>query len=348
MTVDLYKPRTMGKIVQQIPPQHNFFSTFFKKHTETFLTAKVDVDIMKGGREMAPFVNPLTGSKTMKNHGFKTKTYEPPLISPSTVTSADDIMNRMMGESIYSQKTPAQRAAVKMAQDFKKLDVMISRTEEWMCSKVLLDGKIPIVGDDYEAEIDFDFDNKEVLSGDDLWTSENSDPIADIEEWHEVCQKEGFVNCDILVLGKRAANAFINHPKVKSLLDIKNLNLAIIEPKKLPNGVTYIGTYPKLNLSIYTYNEWFYDSKEKKTKPMMPSHKALLFSSKADCSMYYGAHTKLNSKTDLFETIEASRIPDTWIKKNPDRRFLGLSSKPLPVPHEVDSWYVADVVEEAD
>ena len=40
------------------------------------------------------------------------------------------------------------------------------------------------------------------------------------------------------MMGSDVANAFVNHPKVQKMLDVKNFNLAVIQPKQLPNGVT--------------------------------------------------------------------------------------------------------------
>ena len=45
-----------------------------------------------------------------------------------------------------------------------------------------------------------------------------------------------------------------------------------------------------------------------------------------------------------FVTVEGDRVPQTWVELRPDRRFLQVNSKPLTVPHEVNSWYVAKVL----
>jgi hypothetical protein len=70
-------------------------------------------------------------------------------------------------------------------------------------------------------------------------------------------------------------------------------------------------------------------------------------STAADYSVYYGAVTLSNGLSGAeedFVTVEDEIVPDTWMERNPVRRFLQLNSKPLTVPHEVDSWYVAEVL----
>jgi Phage major capsid protein E. len=135
---------------------------------------------------------------------------------------------------------------------------------------------------------------------------------------------------------------------VQKLLDIKAYDIAVIKPRELPNGVTYIGTINKLGLDIYTYNEWYLDNwtdpENPEQKPLVPEKTLALMSTAAEYSICYGAVTILDSTTDNFVTIEGQIIPESWVERRPSRRFLQLNSQPLPVPHEVDSWFVAKVL----
>ena len=67
---------------------------------------------------------------------------------------------------------------------------------------------------------------------------------------------------------------------------MKNYNLAVIQPRQLPNGVTYIGTIHELGLDIYTYNEWYLDDwtdpKKATEKPLVPEGELVLISSNAN------------------------------------------------------------------
>lgn len=347
--VSIYEPRTMGRIVQKLPPVRTFFRSTFFKREETFVTKSVDVDFVKGSRKVAPFVSRVIGGKIVPNTGYETKTYTPPLVAPEKVTTVDDLLERRPGENMYSGKTPAQRAVEKMAQDFIDLRQMITRREELMCVQTIFTGQIPIIGDGVNEVITFDFTNKEVISAAaKKWTNKDSDPIDDLKRWHETVQKKGFINCDICVMGKDVINAFVNHEKVKSVLDVKNYNLAVIQPRQLPNGVTYIGTIHELGLDIYKYSEWYLDDwtnpDEPEDKPLVPDNQLALLSSGADYSMYYGAITLISEPDGNFRTVEGKLVPDTWTKRKPARRFLNLSSAPLPVPHDVDSWFIAQPI----
>mgnify|MGYP002869220458 FL=1 len=233
-----------------------------------------------------------------------------------------------------------------MADDFIELREQITRREELMCAQTIFTGAIPVIGDGVNESIDFSFTNKEVISAaTKKWTNAASDPIADLKRWHKAVQKSGFVNCNICVMGSSVADAFVNHEKVQKLLDVKNYNLAVIQPRQLPNGVTYIGTIHELGMDIYTYNEWYLDDwtdeANPEEKPLVPDNQLALLSTGANYSMYYGAITLIDEPNGNFRTVEGKLVPDTWTKRKPARRFLNISSAPLCVPHDVDSWFVA-------
>lgn len=348
-TVSIYEPRTMGRVVTKLPPVHTFFRSTFFKNEETFVTKEVDVDFVKGSRKIAPYVHPVIGGKTVANTGYETKRYTPPMVAPDKVTTVDDLLKRIPGESIVSGRSPAERAVLKMSSDFSELRDMITRREELMCVQSIFMGRIPIIGEGLNEVIDFQFTNREVITtAAKKWTGKDSDPIADLKRWHKRVQKKGLTNCDMCIMSDDVATVFINHEKVKNLLDIKNYHLAVIQPRQLPGGVTYIGTINELGLDIYTYNEWYLDDwtdpENATEKPLVPEGELVLISSHANYSMYYGAITLVDENTKAFRTVEGKYVPDTWVKRKPARRFLQLSSAPLSVPHDVDSWFVAKVI----
>lgn len=349
MTVNLFEPRTMMEAIRRMAPVNTFLRDTFFKSPLTFDTKTVEVDFYKGKRKVAPFVHPKIGGKTVENAGYQTNIFTPALVAPDKITTADDLMNRVPGEPLYGGMSPAERGAVKLGQDLAELDEMITRREELMAAQALFTGKIPVKGEGLDYEIDFQFTNKVTLSGTDLWSdTANSDPIADLESWYLQVQIAGLLNPDVCIMANDASNAFINHPKVQKLFDLRQINIGKIDTKLLPNGVTYVGRLEKLGLDIYVYNEWYLDDwtdpANPTNKPMVPNGVVSLLSTRARYSMAYGAVTLINQESEQFYTVEGKRIPDSWIEKKPARRFVQLNSKPLPVPHEVDSWYVATVL----
>lgn len=344
MSINIYDPRVMLSAIQQILPVNTFLKNTFFPNIVTFPTEKVDVDYSKGRRKMAPFVSPRLPGTLLERPGFTTKTYTAPMIKPKTVLTADDLQKRGMGEHIYSGKSPDERAAEKMARDMAELDETITRREEWMVSQVLFTGKVEMIGDGVDEYIDFDFTNKVVLTGDSKWANPKSNPLGDLKNWRlSIIQKSG-ITPDMVVMASDVVDAFINHPGVQKVMDTQRIILGKIDPRVLPNGVTYIGSISSLGLDIYSYDEWFFDESDEVEKPLVPSGSVMVASTRARSSLLYGAVTLADEKNGGFITYEATRVPDSWMKKDPAARFLQINSRPLPVPHEVDSWYVAQVL----
>ena len=347
--VSIYEPRTMGRIVEKLPPVRTFFRDTFFRREETFNTESVDVDFVKGTRKVAPFVHRIIGGKTVPNTGYETKTYKPPLVAPDKITTVDDLLKRRPGESLVSGRSPAERAVLKMSDDFRELRDMISRREELMCVQSIFTGKIPIIGEGLNEVIDFGFTNTEVISAaTKKWSNAGSDPIGDLKRWHKQVQKTGFTNCNACVMADDVATVFVGHEQVQKVLDARNNTLAVIQPRQLPNGVTYVGTIHELGMDIYTYNEWYLDDwtdpETPEEKPLVPNGMLAMLSTNANYSMYYGAITLIDEGTKEFKTVEGKYVPDTWVKRKPARRFLQLQSAPLSVPHDVDSWFTAKVL----
>ena len=80
---------------------------------------------------MAAFVHPRTGGKVIPASGYETRSYKPPMVNPADITTADMLMERQPGESMYSGKTPAQRAAERIVADYQRLNDAVTRREEW-------------------------------------------------------------------------------------------------------------------------------------------------------------------------------------------------------------------------
>ena len=215
----------------------------------------------------------------------------------------------------------------------------------------MLTGKIVVLGEGVKDTIDFRFTNLLDISKDAKrkWkggTAQNK--YADLKAWHEKVQKEGFTNCNVCIMASDVVKEFLMDEKIQKLLDVKNYALAVIKPTQKENNVTYIGTIHELGLDLYKYNEWYVDDwtdpENPVELPMVPAGTLMMASTHAKYSMYYGAISILNQRTEKWETVAGKYVPDTFIKKRPDRRFLSLQSAPVPVPHEVDSWITVKVM----
>lgn len=110
MAFDINSTRSLlGVINRAYPPNPLLVNTFFP-NAITYSSEYLDVDFKKGGRSMAPFVVPGSQGVNMQRDGFETKSYKAPLMKPKRVLTAEQLQKRLAGESVYSGRTPQQRA----------------------------------------------------------------------------------------------------------------------------------------------------------------------------------------------------------------------------------------------
>ena len=67
-----YTTREMMEAIDQTPPVRTFLQMTFFPGERTHVTEKVEFDVRKGKRIMAPFVSPRKGGKVLTRQGYHT------------------------------------------------------------------------------------------------------------------------------------------------------------------------------------------------------------------------------------------------------------------------------------
>lgn len=229
--VSIYEPRHLIEVVRTTPPIRTFLRDRFFSNVKTFPTRRVDIDIVKGNRKMAAFIHPLVGGEIVQSEGYETKSYAPPLINPATISTADQYMERLPGEDLFSGRTPADRAAEKLIEEYNQLNDMTTRREEWMAAQVLTTGKLKVKGKGVDEVIDFGFGNKITLEGTKQWGKSAADPWGNLRDWKQLVSRNGFANADMVVMGKVAADNFMADGKILELMDKRRFDIGSWHPK---------------------------------------------------------------------------------------------------------------------
>jgi hypothetical protein len=361
--ISIYETRTLLEAVRRTMNAPSFLKDTFFTTIQTFITEHVDVDFQKEKRRVAPFVAPLAGGFNMDRQGYQTKTYVPPLIAPQRKLTVQDINKRSMGENIYSQQSPADRQAMRLAEDLVFFEKAITRREELMCRDILLTGKCVMNGyiDDQlkgtvSETVDYGFGQIVVLSGGDVWPASTSDPFANLKTWRQTVLQNSDRAPTICIMSSNLVETFVTHPKIVNILN-RNILLGILSP--VVNGqqqnslstssislgaygdyLTFVGTIPGVGLEIYSYDA-YYDDENGVTQPMIPDNTVIL-GKKNMGSIYYGAVTQMEMDGEFY-TYEGQRIPKVWAEIGANARMIRESARPLPVPQVIEDWLVATV-----
>lgn len=278
--VNIYTPRYLAEVVRLAPPVHTYFRDTFFTNVKTFATERVDIDLVKGDRRMAAFVHPRAGGQVLRETGYETQSYKPPLINPYDLTTADRLMARLPGEDMYSGMTPAQRAAEKLMDEYNRLNDAATRREEWMAAQAIITGEIPIKGVGVSENIDFQFTNKIVLTGNERWGQSGAKILDNLGDWVDHVLTNGFANVDRAIFGKKAIRLLMADAEIQKRMDNRSFRIGEINPRDLPNGVRYYGHLNDPSLDLYGYGEVYLDDwtdpENPATKPLVPENSLVL------------------------------------------------------------------------
>ena len=350
MTVSLFEPRTMMEMVNSEYRARSFLRDRYFSNKKTFNTATVDIDIKgPGKRSLAPFVNPRIGGTLDLRNGFKTSTYRPAFIAPYRVCTAEDAMQRLPGEQLYSGRSPNERAAAILAQDLNEMDKEITRTEEVMCAQALTTGKILIKGEGVDEYLDFwkDLSSAEKPAGtvSTLWTAAGADPLSDLRTaCRNIAQKSGLTPVE-MIAGSKAIDALLKSLKGdNTALNSRRIDLGQIDPRELEDGVSYVGALRLPNLDIFTYDEYYYDVATGKEKPMIPEDSVLIARRGVKTTRAYGLVDIINEANNTHQFVEGDRVASSWLQRsNPAGRIVQLKSAPLMIVNEPLGFYILKV-----
>lgn len=334
-----YTTREMMEAIDQTPPVRTFLQRTFFPAERTHITEKVEFDVRKGKRIMAPFVSPRKGGKVITRQGFRTNLFTTPKIAPERALTIDDVTKRALGENIYSQRTPEEREDELLAKDMSDMEDSIARRIEWMCRQILFEGKIDVVDEDegVDVQIDFGFDNIVVLSTDDQWTLATVNPLVIFRQLRKRIIKDVGRAPDIALFSSDVIDDFITNPFIEKAMNVLNLKNVVIEPRVIDPALTFYGRIAELDLDIYTYDEWFLNDAGE-DEAMIPKGTVLLGHSDGEGQIEYGLVTQMEDKK--WHSYEGKLVPKRWANENDEVEMLRLTSRPLPRPFDVDSWAV--------
>lgn len=336
-----YTTREMMAARDLTPPVRTFLQNTFFPDSNTHVTEKVEFDVRKGKRVMAPFVAPRVGGKVLTRQGFHTNQFTTPKIAPERPLTIDDISTRAIGENIYSQRTPEERENELLAKDYTDLEESIARRREWMCRQILFEGKIDIQDEDegLDIQVDFGFTNKYVLTTDQFWSVATVPPLPLLRNIRKDIIRKTGVAPDIMVFAGDMIEDFITNKFIVEAVNKLNMKNVVIEPRVVDPALTFYGRIQELNMDIYSYDEWFLND-EGEEEAIVPSGHVLIGHSKGEGAIEYGAVTQIEDKK--FVTYEGELVPKQYVDEKNEVKMFRLTSRPLPRPYDVDSWAVIE------
>lgn len=345
MTINMYETRTMLQALEQIPSPRTFLRDTFFGGVKTHDTKHVDIDIVKGKRKIAAFVKPISEGRVVENEGFETKTFTPPYLKEKKRLTPQELFNRPAGSVIYAPGDgPEARAQKELGTKLAELEDRFTRREEVMAAELMNSGLVTVTGEGINAVVDFGMPaaHKVTLIGTDLWTDAASDPLTDLIDWCLMIGQASGLLPNTAILGIDVWKALRSNAKFTAALDNRRIINGQIDPRVLPNGVSYLGSINEsgVDLDLYTYAEWYVDPVTSNELPMVPADKLWLGNPAARCKRLYGAIEDL----DAGGLAAVERFAKSWVVPDPSVRWLLLQSAPLVAMLQPDAFGSMKVV----
>ncbi|MDR7318909.1 major capsid protein [Brevibacillus nitrificans] len=340
---DIYALPTLLKVIGQLPPPSTYILDTFFQDGETFETENVEIQTMKGNKPIAPYVSELQPGKVILRTGFTAKQYKPALIKPARPITAIDLKTRAAGESLFNPDNPEMRARKLLAKDIVDLQDTITRRLVQQAAELIFTGKVTQIGEGVEQVIDYDFTNMVTLSGTNLWSNPDSDPIKFLAQQRKLILDGNAPTPNVVLADYDAAVALMRHPKVLELANNRGVDIGTIDTTLLPDGVTHHGRLRDVGLDVYSYTGTYTDD-DGVEQPFIPAGTIALLSTRDKFSFHYGANVIMDPKSEQFVRVMGKITPQSWVTVEPAQRWLQMLSRPLAVPANVSGWAVAKVL----
>ncbi|MBI1936665.1 MAG: major capsid protein [Ignavibacteriales bacterium] len=317
-------------------------STIFKGREPEYPTTSVLVDIIVGGKKIAPFVKRGNPAKMMSNTGLKSQTIQPPSIRLKKFLTPSDLGLRAAGDSIFvpgsAGKNPVEEARKKkVAIEQKDLKDIIDRTIEFMCMKALTGG-YTITQPDLQFSIDMGMPsaNKPTLTGTNKWDAPTTcTPLANLRAWRNKAYKASGKVPTIVLYNSTTFELFLKAEEVLKYLDKKNINLGDVKTDQLVLEMGAIKTAELDGMVHYMYDATYTDV-DGNEQQFIPDGVVILASTSADNRIHFAAIEEI--PLTMAKYFSKDKAED-----DPAGLNLIVESDPLPVCHQPDANIYATV-----
>lgn len=330
MAIDIYSTAYLNRLIAELAPVPSVFLNLFFPEVLVHDTEEVYFDKVKDKPRLTPFVHPLHQGKIVDSIGYETRSVKPAYVKDLRVHNPLKALKRRAGEPLLGNLSPAERQRLNLIADMADQDRMLARRMEVMAIEAIRDGKATIIGEGFNAVVDFgrDASLNVNLAGAAKWDAATSpDIIQQLEDWSGmIADFDGMV--EVVVMDRKAWALFRKNEQVRKLLDIRRGDASTLrlDPKlAMQVGAQYKGSLGEFE--IWVYSGTYIDPADGQTKPYIPDNTVILAGSRVEGVRHYGAIMDV----DVLQARE--RYVTSWTERNPSRRMLSLESAPLLVPY---------------
>ena len=329
-------------IIEQTKAPKNFLYGLLVGEEKAEKVQELEKHTREAGRDKAPLVGKRQQGIFIIKDSFAVQRVRPAWIKLQTVNEAEAVFEQQFGQTPYAD--PQAVGKQMLAEAMKKFKDIAFRTRQWMLIETLRTGVCPM--ESGAAGVKYGDINKEILTGNDLFSNPNCNPIEYFEKKQTEIQKETGVVIDTIVMSPDVAGAFLKNEKVKEYLNMRHANYVRVNDTKAEadDGRKEIAYLPTLGLTINSFVDWYKDIETGNEEQVIPEKTCIGVKAKSFAFRYaaMSIRTEQGKPAQLLVKKEAIR---KWYPDYSEDEELQYFSRPLCIPREdVKSWFIATVL----
>jgi hypothetical protein len=342
--------RTMIAPVETILPKSRFWSKYMVTGSPDMLPTKyVEWDYLTKGNPKAHFVGEgLTVPATGRGR-FKTARIETPLYQHRKVIGLEDLAERQPGEPYGAMPqnmfvTAQERAGRLEAEDDIECIEAVAELREVITAKFLFEGIVKVIGYGVNRLIDYSLPNKVRLLGGDRWGQVGVSFQKDLREWCGKLEDLGFNPLEI-IMTREVWDLIEDDEKWLKQLDNRRTEKGQFAPEKAAEygNAQYQGTLRDPFVDLFVQRSKYYDDETETMQPHMPANSLIIVTAESRRNNYaYGSIDYMEN--GQFKTVSGEFVKEVWHDDRAKTREVIVTSRAVPKPGNLNSWFVATVM----
>ena len=299
----------------------------------------IEVDIIKGGRKLAPFVTDIEGGTIIEGTRHQNRAVKTPRIRPKKLLTADDLMGqKAAGQIYYAGGIGDIHTARKKKIALEQMDLknQIFNRIEWMCAQALT-GTMSVVQSNVSFQIDYLMPaaNQITLTAGDRWSETTAKVRSNIQDWAQMIIDALGFGPTIAICGSDAATALGDRLAEDKWFDARSLAAGAFEWKASSNYMGRAG-----GIDFYRYGSKYENDSGVDTN-LIPANKIYLIATQAQFSVEFGLITDLDAGANVMGEL----FSKAWLEKDPSALNILAESRPLPVVWQPEAIIEVQVVD---
>lgn len=344
--------------IKKLYPVQQFFKDRYFPDSRVYYSEKALIETKKQGRAVAPFVIPIVGGIRMEPQGYRTYEVNAPYIAPTMTITPEDLEKKAFGESPESGRSPAQRENAVEAEHMDDLRNAIYRRHELMCVNIITDGRIVMkhYASANDAAMDRNYQEMELRYYEEAFGNRyhfkedfrEMTAQEKILEFYRIASilKKRHVKVSDIVMTSDVSMLLMADPEFLDFYDKLHVKNGEIDQTLTPDGVTRNGSI-NVNgvvLTLFTYDE-SYEDVDGSLKEFLPKG-TIAFLAPNMGETVYAQVTFV--KGNGFKSYAEKIVPRVVADENNNLMEVQMFSRPVPYPHDWDSWLIANIYDAGD